>query len=368
MNHHIPILSRTLIAEFYRVNAMFFLVVTGFCFGFMRGAEHKALAGFFVSSPWLAMIPIGVWVAYLVKVIVYNKREVGFERNRFLYVMPLTNVSARILGCVSVAIGQLAPVIAYGLFLLAMSLKNEQFFVSTIIVMVLVVLTVISAYMLDRALTYPAKEDNTPAPIRKLDQLFAKPMAWIFVEGIVRSQPGMIYTTKFVACILIYGATQLYLFDEYDERLYLMAACIAFSANLALVYQYQNFEVVEMTMFRSLPISLTKRILSLIVTMAILCFPEISILATNLPNNLSVYSYLNAIVFGFSLLIAGYGALYFRSMDFDSFTRWIFFVSMGWLLMILFGIPIAVGAVVQAFIGIYIIKKLYYLYEHKPQP
>ena len=76
MNNHAKVLSRTLTTEFYRANAMFFLVVIGFCFGFMRGTEHLALAGFFVSSVWLAMIPIGVWIIYTIKVIMYNNREV----------------------------------------------------------------------------------------------------------------------------------------------------------------------------------------------------------------------------------------------------------------------------------------------------
>jgi hypothetical protein len=360
MTSHPQVLSRTLTAEFYRTNAMFFLVVIGFCFGFMRGAEHIALAGFLVSSVWLAMIPVGVWSIYALKVIAYNKREVRFERNWFLYSLPLTNALPAYAATV---LGQLGPAIAYGVFLSLFALRQQQFFVLVFIITSLISLVVVTIWQLKHSLTYPQHEKTTSVPVRKLDQLFTKPVAWIFIEGIVRSQPGMVYLTKLISCFVIYGATQLYLFDQYDERLYLMAACAAFSANLALAFQYQKFELVDLVMFRSLPISFIKRTATFIVTMIFLCFPEIAILFTNLPNYLGVISYVYAILFGLSWLVAGYSALYIRSMDFDSFTRIIFFASMAMLLLILFGVPMIIMAVLLLTVGIVILSKKYYSFQ-----
>jgi hypothetical protein len=360
MNNHPSVLSRTLTTEFYRANAMFFLVVIGFCFGFMRGAEHVALAGSLVSSLWLVMIPVGVWIVYTIKVIIYNKREVKFERNWFLYSLPLTNAFP---AYITVATGQLAPAIAYGVFLAMFALKQQQFTVLAVILTSMALLTIITVLQLHRSLKYPHREKSTPIPVRKLDQLFAKPAAWMFIEGIVRSQPGMIYVTKIVSCLVIYGATQLYLFDRYDERLYWMSACAAFSANLALVFQYQKFEVVDLMMFRSLPISYIKRTATFVITMAFLCFPEIAILATNRPEYLVMENYFSAITFGLSLLIAGYGSLYIRSIDFDSFTRRVFFAAMGLILMILFGVPLWIPSLVLVVTGLVSIRRHYYFYQ-----
>jgi len=360
MSNHAKVLSRTLTTEFYRANAMFFLVAVGFGFGFMSGREHMALAGFFVSSLWLTMIPVGVWIIYTIKVIIYNQREVKFERNWFLYSLPLTNAFP---AYVTVVLGQLSPTIAYGLFLCFHALKYQQFTALTVILTSLIVLVTISTWRLRHSLAYPHQEKTTPVPIRKLDRLFAKPVVWIFVEGIVRSQPGMIYVTKIASCLVIYGATNLYLFDEYDERLYLMSACAAFSANLALVFQYQKFEVFDLMMFRSLPISFVKRITVFVIAIAILCFPEIAILATNRPEYLSIKHYFFAIGFGLSLLIAGYGKLYVRSLDFDSFTRQIFFVTMGLLLLILFNVPIVIVSLLLLTIGFILLSNNYYSFQ-----
>jgi hypothetical protein len=114
---------------------------------------------------------------------------------------------------------------------------------------------------------------------------------------------------------------------------------------------------------RSLPLSFGRRIGTFVATIIILCFPEIAMLATNLPSNIGVQFYLSAISFGISLALFGYGALYVRDATFDDFTRWIFFVSMGLLLLILFGVPVWAIAAAQVGLGIYLLYKHYYSFE-----
>ena len=363
MSIHVRILSRTLTAEYYRVNAMFFLVVLGLCFGFMSGIEHMALAGFFVGSLWLTLIPIAVWVIYTMKVIAYNKDEVRVERNRFLHSLPLLGLTSTLYACMVIAVGQLAPAIVYGLFLAAMAFKLQQVLILVVIVLSLIVLIVLTTASLRRSLLLPAREETTSKPVRWLDKHFTKPAAWMLTEGIMRMQPGLILTTKLAGCLLIYGVVQLYLYDIYDERLYLMAACVVFSANLVLVYQYQRFEIAQLLLMRSLPLSFGRRIATFITTMLILCFPEIAMLATNLPTYIGIQFYFFAIGFGISMSLFGYGALYVRDATFDDFTKWIFFVSMGLLLLILFGVPILILIIVQLLLGTYLLYKNYYSFE-----
>ncbi|HZY78171.1 MAG TPA: hypothetical protein VFE50_01515 [Cyclobacteriaceae bacterium] len=363
MNTHANVMTRVLTREFYRANAMFFLVVIAFCFGFMRGTEHLALAGYFVSSPWLVMIPIGVWIIYTMKVVLYNNREVRQERNVFLNSAPLLPFYVRGYAYTTVSVGQLAPVIAYGFFLVSVATTHRQLVPIVMIVGSLIVLIAITEWYLHHALVHPEKDKTTATPVRWLDKRTTKSMAWMFIEGIVRLQPGMIYMTKITTCLVIYAATHLYLYEDYDARLYWMAACAAFGANLALVYQFQRFEVVSLLLLRTLPLKLLTRVGTLILVMVVLCFPEIAMLATNLPAVLSSWNYIGAIVFGFSLIILGYGILYVRDVPFESFTRAIFFITMGWTLAILFKIPVLAGAQLNIAIGAYLLNKYFYSFE-----
>jgi hypothetical protein len=363
MNIHSTVVTRTLTAEFYRVNAMFFLVATGFCFGFMRGVDHLALAGYFISSYWLLQIPMLVWVVYTAKVIAYNTHEVHQPRNLFLRSLPLLPFQRKSYIYLLVSLGQLLPAIVYGTFLMLMAVKQQQLDVILVVVIVMAILITITSLSLHRVLVHPEKDNNTPTPIRWLDRHTTKPLSRILTEGVVRLQPGVIYTTKIVACVLIYGVTQLYLYEDYDARLYSMITCAVFSANLAVVYQYQRFETVHLLLLRSLPIKLSSRVRSFLITMAVLCFPEIAMLATNLPEALGVQNYFYSAAFGLSLMMLGYGALYVRDATFDSFTRWIFFVGMGWMILILFGVPLIAGAVFHVLLGTYLLKKHFYSFE-----
>jgi hypothetical protein len=86
-------------------------------------------------------------------------------------------------------------------------------------------------------------------------------------------------------------------------------------------------------------------------------------LATNLPAYINAKFYLFAIIFGLSMAVFAYGALYVRDATFDDFTKWIFFVSMGLLLLILFSVPVWTLAIVQVMLGVYLLHKNYYSFE-----
>jgi hypothetical protein len=294
------------------------------------------------------------------KVISYNRDEVRTARNTFLYSLPLVGGWT---ACVVVIAGELAPAIAYGSFLALFALKSQQFIALLAMLLSLTILILAAVLSLHKNLLLAAKEETTSKPVRWLDRRFTKPAAWILTEGILRSQPGLILTIKVIGCTLIYGTARLYLYDIYDARLYLMAACVIFSANLALVYQYQRFEVAQLLLMRSLPLSFGRRITTFTATMCVLCFPEIAVLASNLPSYIGMQFYFYAIGFGLSLLTFGYGALYVRDATFDDFTRWIFFVTMGLVLLILFAVPVWALAAVQLSLGTYLLYRHYYSFE-----
>src|SRR5687768_12138586 len=84
MNNVVIMLNKTVAKEFYRLNSGFFLLIATLTFGFMSGVEHKALAQFFVSSPNVLLIPVGVWVVYTFKILNFNKRQANLEENRLL--------------------------------------------------------------------------------------------------------------------------------------------------------------------------------------------------------------------------------------------------------------------------------------------
>ncbi len=367
MKLELIILPRILTVEFYRVNTAFFLMVLGVAAGFMRTPEHLALAGFFVSSPWAMTIPILVWTFYTFKIILFNRAELAVPRNHFVHHVALLGSFRKWRTYATVAFGQMAPALAYGIFVGSVGIAADQYLTPAIACVALVVMTSLVALTIARTLERPIPEHVLNTLSLWLDQHLAKPLVWIFTTGTLQLQPGLFYATKLFTALLVFGTSRLYLFDDYDGRLYAMGGCFAFGANLTLVFQYQRFELIKFPLLRSLPIGSVRRITTFVLSMAILCFPEIAMLATYLPSQLTWHHYLLLITFGFSLVILGFGSLYQRPMSFDTFTRWVFFVTMGCFLSILFKLPIWVLTVACTTVGIYWLATRYYGFEPVPE-
>ena len=73
--HTANVLNKVFVREFYRMNSGFFLLTATLAFGFMSQAEHVALAQFFVSSPAALLIPVCIWIAYALKILAFNIRQ-----------------------------------------------------------------------------------------------------------------------------------------------------------------------------------------------------------------------------------------------------------------------------------------------------
>lgn len=366
MKPELSIVPRVLTAEFYRANTAFFLMILGIAAGFMRAPEHLALAGFFVSSPVAMLIPIGVWLMYTFKIVLFNTRELDLPRNQFVHTLPLLGFSRKWRVYITVALGEMAPAIGYGVFIASVGVQLGQLPVAMIAVVSPFILTSLIAFLLARTLERPAPDNGLNALSLWLDRRFAKPLVWVFTQGVLRLQPGLFYATKVFTILLILGTSRLYLFDDYDGRLYAMGGCFAFGANLTLVFQYQRFELAMFPLLRSLPIKPMMRILAFVATMTLLCFPEIAMLATYLPTQLSWQEYLMIVVFGIALVVLGGGALYQRPMSFDTYTRWVFFATMGCFLAILFTLPVWILTIVCGAIGTYWLLTRYYGFEPVP--
>ena len=93
----------------------------------MSSIEHKALAEFFVSSVYTALIPILLWIIYGLKIHHFNVNVMRRNENLFLNNLVLFPVPTRVSLMVIVIINQFLPVVVYGIFLLGMAMQHGKF-------------------------------------------------------------------------------------------------------------------------------------------------------------------------------------------------------------------------------------------------
>ncbi len=359
----IQILNRVFAVEFYKLNSAFFLLVTGFSFGFMRGIEHKALAQFFIASPVLLLIPVSCWFIYMFKIIQFNNTALRIPQNEFVFYFCAFNRASQWLYIIPVLFNQLVPVIAYAIFLMMMAVQHSMILPVAYISLAILFLIFAGTASFIYHINHPNREKKIGMLKRFLDANFSKPYFQFFIAWITRSNVATLVGTKLFSCLLLWGIISLYSTDVYDSRLLAMGVAVAFSGNVMLVYYVHQFENLHFTILRNLPIPLWKRLCYFILTFIILCLPELGLLINNFPEELGFISCASIVAFGLSIGTLYYAYLYQSNMMLDRFVQHVFGITLFSIVMILFAIPIWFIAMANLVTGVILFRKYYYTFE-----
>lgn len=354
---------RVFVTEYYRVNVGLFLVVAGICFGFLRAPEHKALAEAFVSSPFLLLIPLMVWITYAFKIITFNNILLSKHENNFLF---QTSALPRFLLIrhVSVIIFlQLIPALLYGLFLILTALKVQALLSLALILLALSILHVLITWRTVNAILKPDTGSKVSALKNKIDGWITKPFIWFYPEWIFRQQPLLVIGTKVFSCLIIMGISRFYLFDTYDERFIAMGGVLAFSSNLVLVFYYQRFENFHFAFFRGLPFSLIKRGAYFLITLSILSLFEFIILLRYFPEQLHFIYFLLLILLALSIYAISYAYLFIKDITLELFIQKVGIAAFVWIVLILFKVPLLVFIAVHFLIAYIVYRKNFYSFQ-----
>ena len=359
----ILILNRVFAAEFYKLNSAFFLLVIGLSFGFMSGVEHKALALFFVASPTLLLVPISCWFLYMLKIIQFNKRILYLPPNEFIFNLLKLHKTFQWLYMVPVLLNQLAPAIAYAIFLMIVAIQNTLITPVIHLTVILFALTAISTFAFIYILNHLNPEKKGGIIKSFFDTNFTKPYFQFFILWITRRDLATLIGTKLFSCLFLWGVISLYSSDAYDSRLLAMGAAVAFSGNVMLVYHLHQFENLHFQILRNLPIPLWKRLLYFILTFTLICLPDLGLLTNNFPSTLGFSAEIFIVVFGLSIVILHYTYLYQRNMLLDRFIQHVFGITLFFVVMILFSVPVWCIAFINLIVATILFRKYYYGFE-----
>ena len=360
----VTVFTRVFSHEFYRLNSGFFLVVFGLCFGFMRLAEHLALAHFFVSSSTTLLIPFSAWLFYTTKVTLFNQQAMQKTENEFCHYAWLLPRKSRFMATITVAFYQLLPVTLYGIFLLLISLRQDRYFTMALILSVLALLHMIVAFLLHNHLRSPKKEKGTTRLKVWLDRQWSKPFAQIALEWLARKEPGSLLGTKVLSYAVLWGAIKLHQVEGlHDIRLIAWGITIAFTANIVLLYHYHQFENFHFSIYRNLPFRYSKRALHFFTVFAILCLPEAGLLLTRLPRvGFSLLTAATCILYAASIQVLLYGLLYTRHQSLENTVRQCFFVFILLFVLVLFNTPLVALGACLLMTGLFLWIRNYYAY------
>ena len=363
MSNVITILNKILAKEFYRLNAGFFLLIGALTFGFMSEVEHKALAQFFVSSPYVLFIPVGVWIIYTFKILNFNRQQLTRFENKIVFNVAFLSSSQQAL-CISIFIMlQLLPAILYGVFLSYIAWSIAAYQSIMIILIAMTVLWLCSTTIIIWQLHKSHQEKKISFVKRLLDYQYPKPVIQFYIEWLLRRDPIMLAGTKIFAGVLVFGVCVLYASENYDWRLLAMSTTGGAVANLLIIFQIQDFENTHISWIKNLPLTIAKRFGRFLMVFTILLLPETAVLLKYFPDHLSFYWLILNFLYALSIGAFFFGLLHIKATSLENFTKKSFWIFIALILLILFKVPLIIISLMNFNAGFLLYRKYFYLFE-----
>ncbi|MDZ7607249.1 MAG: hypothetical protein U5K79_17075 [Cyclobacteriaceae bacterium] len=245
------VIVRVLVVEFYKQNAAFFGLILLVFFGFVRGEEHLAIGNFLVSYPSALFFLYGLWLSYLVKILLFTGPAVFREENQFLSTFSLLPLADKIYSLLVTSWLLFLPAIVYGVFLLYLAATQGKWIaVISVIVAIIAFVFIISLILFRKFSALP--HERTILQFR-FATIYTRSAKLYFAEYILRNEPVLFFLTKAYSCLLIIGTSLLYQTDEFDLRVFTTGILLAFSGNVALLNKYVIFYYHNLTIARNLP-------------------------------------------------------------------------------------------------------------------
>ncbi len=355
------VIVRVLVVEFYKQNAAFFGLILLVFFGFVRGEEHLAIGNFLASYPSALFFLYGLWLTYLVKILLFTGPAIFKLENQFLSNFSLMPLSVRLYSLLVTSWFLFLPATAYGVFLLYLA-GTQGFWMS-----VISVIGAIAGFILIICILLYRKFSALPHEPAILQFLFAtkytRPATLYFAEHVLRNEPVLFFLTKAYSCLLIVGTALLYQTDEFDLRVFTTGILLAFSGNVALLNKYVIFYYHKLTLARNLPFSYGNIWLFHAIVSAVILIPESIFLLKYYPFPMNLFDVAGLVVFGSGIGMLIFSINLMKEANMEKMMVWMFWMIVVATFLILFSIhPLAIGLLA---LGVYsvVLKVRHYQFE-----
>lgn len=328
----------------------------------MRSEEHLALAEILVSSPLFLSIPIFCWALYGIIVCRFNEQHMVLRQHEFLYSLLLVKPLQQNLILLLSALAELAPVLLYSVLLFCISWRDGKGLSALLLFLSLITISILVVVRL--RLTFFGKAHRGVFSQFRSILYFTKPYFLFFIVWIFRIEFLQVVFTKAFTIMLLFTTAYLYTTDEYDTRLFLMSLAMAGCVHGQLIWQLHRFENYHMMFTRNLPISIWQRLMNTVATSIVLLIPELGVIMSHYSSHVNVGTTLVFCGFIVSITLLFYGLLFRKEKEQEQLISLIFFLCIGFIVLVLYKTPAIALVVCNSTAGIYFLCTRYYSFEY----
>jgi hypothetical protein len=354
------VLTRVLVAQFYKQNSGLLLFIFFVMFGMVEGSQlvsyHLSLMTGIVQSPTFLALVLLLWLVYAVKSALFVGAQLSKPQNTFLYALAALPRASQLVNLFAPHLLIHLPVWFYAMATSFVAINQGKPTIALLIIAFNISVCMAMSWVSVRKLNHPGSFSASLFSGIKLP--FRKPLFWFYLGFIMSDALLILIITKLFSYFVLLGFFQIPL-DHYENRIPLMGLPVGIVAHAVLVYEIRKWEDNYLSFARNLPIKLSDRYFALALVYLLLITPEILLLITN---HVHLIDCVGTIAFGVGLLLFFHPLLYHLNMNMDRYIQYVLITFLLSFALILFKLSWLLVPVYIA-ISLRMYKKYFYSFE-----
>lgn len=301
------------------------------------------------------LIVFAAWFFYTRKCCAFVSSTAGKPGHSFLHIFNTLSIAGRLLIFVCISLFMLLPLLLYVFFIVFVGIKENYLSASLAVLLYAAFLLLFAAFNNLRAMRYDvAATHNTQHRFAPGTDNYSV----ILLKFIITKQPLLFTFLKLYTCGIVYLISRNNTNAMYDSSFPFLFFSIGVLGNGTLLYRTSLFEASQLSFYRSLPVSLFKRMRQYSLFVLVLLIPEVIIVCCLTPTHLHISDACSFIFSGFGLLLLAYTITLYKNIDKRSYTvalLMLFFTAYIFLLynMLYLLAPLLIAAACLAFFTFY---------------
>lgn len=320
------VLTRTLVKEFYRANAGFFLLIAGVMFGFLRIPEHEAIAAALANNPIYYLVPFGLWSLYSIKTLSFCFTAKRLPANWFLTDLNLLANSKRKPLVLYIQLLLLIPILGYSAFLAYMAFQQGQVNSAIMVITGNLLILLASGHLLHAKLILPI-DSSIGNKFRNWTSILPKWYSIHFIHHLFQRHGLTLITNKLFSIGIILGATAIFRVEGIDLRYLALGMLLSSAPNAGFSFRHQEFEMHSLKIFRNLPTPKLSLFWKDCLTYLMLSTPELLVLFGNNLMDIPMFQLVQIGLLLPVLLMLHRTVMLTSTKDMEQFMKYVFFAS-----------------------------------------
>ncbi|OEK03360.1 hypothetical protein BFP97_18335 [Roseivirga sp. 4D4] len=333
------VLVKTIVKEFYKENAGFFLVILGLGFGFLKTPQHIDIASALAFRPIYYLIPMVLWILYTLKTLNFFSRIKRLPQNRFLTsISGLENKRLKPL-VVFIQLLLLIPILGYGIFMTIIAIGLQQTYSALILVVSNVFLLMVAAHFLFLQLVKPIDPKTSSFASRRIG-ILPKTYPFLPIHHLFQRHSISLILTKLFSIGLILGATAIFNMEGVDLRYLALGTLLSSAIHANFSYRHYEFEMSSLLLYRNLPMPRVKSFGQNALTYIILSIPEFLVFFGNNIQSVAIVDLVQIALIIPVISVLHHAMIKHQAFDLEGYFKYIFFLTAFLFFVILGYVPI----------------------------